>query len=128
MSIVVDLTLAHSETAGANFSRASSFLQYHPTVGSRINIILVLFAVALIPACDERIEPGQQPADAADDDAMMCMGTAAPLASCTTSADCESCVCKLFVHSNLCSKRCTLPEDCPAPFAGCTQGFCSPPP
>lgn len=104
----------------------SCFVEYAARVGSRINLALVVFAAAFLPACDERVEP-RQAIDAADPiDAAACTGTAAPLAACTDSAECSSCLCRLFGHNKKCSKTCTGPADCPAPFSGCTNGFCAP--
>ncbi|MCX5744496.1 MAG: hypothetical protein NT062_18550 [Proteobacteria bacterium] len=97
-------------------------------MGSRINIALVLLVASLLPACDERIEP-KVPIDADNTiDAGVCMatGTLAPLDLCTADLDCTSCVCKLFGHEKKCSKTCSVPSDCPAPFTGCTNNFCAP--
>lgn len=90
-------------------------------MASRIALSLLLFAAALLPACDEA-KP--RPDAASSGDGGMCVGTAGPLEMCTANDDCTSCLCQTFGHSKLCTKSCTGAADCPAPFTGCANGFC----
>ena len=93
-------------------------------MASRIALSLFLFAAALLPACDDTAKP--KPDAAVTGDGGMCAGTTDYLQACTANEDCMSCVCQSFGHSKVCTKACTLPEDCPAPSGGCSNGFCRP--
>jgi hypothetical protein len=93
-------------------------------MASRIALTLFLLATALLPACDGGDKP--KPDSAVPGDGAMCAGTIAYLQPCTASDECTSCVCQSFGHSKICTKTCTLPEDCPAPSGGCSMGFCRP--
>ncbi|HWO26802.1 MAG TPA: hypothetical protein VNO30_49070 [Kofleriaceae bacterium] len=91
-------------------------------MASRIALSLLLFAAALLPACDDKSKPKP---DAGMGDGGMCVaGTAGPLEMCTTNESCMSCLCQSFGHSKLCTKACTVAADCPTPFSGCANGFC----
>ena len=47
---------------------------------------------------------------------------------CTTSAECETCVCENFGGSLKCTTTCTSVDQCPAPADACTnRGVCRPP-
>ena len=91
---------------------------------ARIAQTLILLATALLSACysdDVRKPDASPPGDGA-----MCAGTIAYLQECMANDECTSCVCHSFGHVQVCTKTCTLPEDCPAPSGGCTDGFCRP--
>lgn len=93
-------------------------------MGSRIIILLLSLAAALLSACDDGDKP---PADApVVTDGAMCAGTTAYLGTCATDDECTSCICRSFGHSKVCTKSCTGPADCPAPSGGCSNGFCRP--
>jgi len=52
--------------------------------------------------------------------------TTAYLDECAGAAECGSCVCEQAGHADVCTKACTVNEDCPAPSRGCSGGFCRP--
>jgi len=94
------------------------------------NAALLIASVALLGACGGDDAP--TPVDAATVDGDMtdggsvCGGTTAYLGTCAMDNDCESCLCKSFGHSSICSQACTGDGDCPAPSGGCSSGFCRP--
>jgi hypothetical protein len=94
-------------------------------VGSRIAVSLVLFVA--LTACKDDDKPTPEP-DAPGvvvDGNSTCGGTVAYLAACTADDECESCLCKSFGHSKVCTTACD-PGVCAAPSGGCSAGFCRP--
>jgi hypothetical protein len=53
-------------------------------------------------------------------------GSKGYLEACTDTAECDTCECRLFGHSQVCTKTCTGDTECPAPSGGCSQGYCRP--
>lgn len=95
------------------------------------NAALLIASAALLGACGGDDDP--PPVDAAapvdgdmTDGGSVCGGTTAYLGTCAMDNDCESCLCKSFGHSSICSQACTGDGDCPAPSGGCSSGFCRP--
>jgi hypothetical protein len=93
-------------------------------MASRIALSLILFAAALLPACEDKKKPTPDAAELGDGG--VCAGTKGYLEACTAADECMSCVCQSFGHSMICTKTCTGNADCPSPSGGCTNGFCRP--
>lgn len=92
--------------------------------------VLALAAVLSLTACEDDKKPAPDAAPTVDstmsDGGSMTCGTVAYLAACTADDMCESCTCRSFGHSKVCTKTCTGDGDCPAPSGGCSSGFCRP--
>lgn len=95
-------------------------LGYDRAVGSRITILLISFAAALLPAC------GSSTPAASDGSTCANPGATAYLKTCVMNTDCASCLCQNFGHTTVCTKSCTGDADCPAPSGGCTNNVCRP--
>jgi hypothetical protein len=91
-----------------------------------IHTLILISAMAFAAAC------GGDDGYGGDADAGMCVpgtGAAALYDTCTTNADCDSCICHSYnMGGLLCTKACTNDNDCPAPSTGCNNmGVCKRP-